>query len=109
MEEKRFDEWINLKEKLHFNAKAPRISEGEVWWCSFGENVGVEIKFQKLTSRQSKTPFVLSIDKNVPPIFRKGGWRVFPMGIPDILSLYQTLSILSIKARKTSCMINMHS
>ena len=43
MEEKHFEEWINLKEKLHFNAKVPRILEGEVWWCSFGENVGVEI------------------------------------------------------------------
>lgn len=43
MEEKHFDEWIELKETLHFNAKAPRILEGEVWWCSFGENVGIEI------------------------------------------------------------------
>lgn len=43
MEEKHFEEWIELKEKLHFNAKAPKILEGEVWWCSFGENVGVEI------------------------------------------------------------------
>ncbi len=43
MEEKHFEEWINLKEKLHFNAKIPKILEGEVWWCSFGENVGVEI------------------------------------------------------------------
>ena len=41
--EKRFDEWIKLKSQLHFNGKLPRISEGEVWWCSFGENVGVEI------------------------------------------------------------------
>ena len=43
MEEKHFEEWIDLKEKLHFNAKIPKILEGEVWWCSFGENVGVEI------------------------------------------------------------------
>ena len=43
MEEKHFEEWIELKEKLHFNAKIPKILEGEVWWCSFGENVGVEI------------------------------------------------------------------
>ena len=43
MEEKHFHEWGDLKEKLHFNARAPRILEGEVWWCSFGENVGVEI------------------------------------------------------------------
>ena len=43
MNEKHFDEWMGLKEELHFNAKMPRILEGEVWWCSFGENVGVEI------------------------------------------------------------------
>lgn len=34
---KHFKDWIKLKEKLHFNARRPRIHEGEVWWCSFGE------------------------------------------------------------------------
>ena len=43
MKDKLFDEWIGLKKKLHFNNKIPRITEGEIWWCSFGENVGVEI------------------------------------------------------------------
>lgn len=43
MEEKHFNDWIVLKEKLHNNGRLPRISDGEVWWCSFGENVGVEI------------------------------------------------------------------
>lgn len=43
MESKDFQGWIQLKEHLHFNAKHPTIHEGEVWWCSFGENVGVEI------------------------------------------------------------------
>ena len=42
-DEKHFKEWIDLKEKLHFNAKLPRIKEGEIWWCSFGENIGTEI------------------------------------------------------------------
>lgn len=41
--EKHFYEWHKLKQKLHKNHKAPRIKEGEVWWCSFGENIGVEI------------------------------------------------------------------
>lgn len=41
---KRFLEWIGLKEKLHGSiAKPPLFKEGEVWWCSFGENVGVEV------------------------------------------------------------------
>ena len=43
MEEKHFEEWIDLKEKLHFSNSLPKINEGEIWWCSFGENVGVEI------------------------------------------------------------------
>ena len=41
--QKRFTEWIVQKEFLHDKAKQPLISEGEVWWCAVGENVGVEI------------------------------------------------------------------
>ena len=41
---KRFLEWIGLKEKLHGNIhKLPLFKEGEVWWCSFGENIGIEV------------------------------------------------------------------
>jgi mRNA-degrading endonuclease toxin of MazEF toxin-antitoxin module len=41
---KRFLEWIQLKEKLHINtAKPPLFKEGEIWWCSLGENIGTEI------------------------------------------------------------------
>ena len=44
MEEKeQFEEWIKVKEKLHFGEATPRISEGDIWWCSCGKNVGVEI------------------------------------------------------------------
>ena len=44
MEEKeQFEEWIKLKERIHFRKSAPRISEGDIWWCSCGKNVGVEI------------------------------------------------------------------
>lgn len=43
MNEKHFEEWIELKEKLHFGGSMPKISDGDVWWCGFGENVGVEI------------------------------------------------------------------
>ena len=43
MEEKHFDEWIILKEKLHFGRSVPKISEGDIWWCGCGENVGIEI------------------------------------------------------------------
>ena len=41
---KRFLEWIQLKEKLHGNThKPPLFREGEIWWCSLGENIGSEI------------------------------------------------------------------
>ena len=41
---KRFLEWIQLKQKLHDNVYAlPLFKDGEVWWCSFGENVGIEV------------------------------------------------------------------
>lgn len=41
---KKFLDWIRLKEKLHNNiSKPPLFREGEIWWCSVGENVGSEI------------------------------------------------------------------
>ncbi len=43
MEEKRFDEWIKLKEKLHRIGRIRTIHDGEIWWTAVGENIGVEI------------------------------------------------------------------
>ena len=43
MDKKDFAGWIKLKEKLHYDGSTPRITEGDIWWCSCGENVGVEI------------------------------------------------------------------
>jgi len=41
---KKFKEWVVLKENLHNkNAKPPFISQGDMWWISFGENIGSEI------------------------------------------------------------------
>ena len=41
---KKFLEWIGLKERLHESShKPPLFKEGEVWWCSFGENMGIEV------------------------------------------------------------------
>ena len=34
-------DWI--EGEVAFGASAPKINEGDVWWCGFGENVGVEI------------------------------------------------------------------
>ena len=38
-----FKGWINVKETLHLRGRLCAIKEGEVWWSSVGENVGVEI------------------------------------------------------------------
>lgn len=41
---KRFLEWIKLKERLHESVAAPpNVKERDLWWMSFGENVGSEI------------------------------------------------------------------
>ena len=41
---KRFLEWIKLKEKLHNVAKGPPlVKERDLWWISFGENIGSEV------------------------------------------------------------------
>jgi mRNA interferase MazF len=71
-----------LKEKLHDNsANRPHISEGEVWWASFGENIGFEISgkgelftrpaivFKKLTSNKLLAIPTTSQDKN-------GSWYI---------------------------------
>ena len=48
-EEKRFNEWIKLKSDLHFAGNFPPVKEGQVWWCAFGENIGVEINGKNKT------------------------------------------------------------
>src|SRR3989344_2046680 len=41
--DKNFDEWNNKKKKLDMATHIPPlISEGDLWWCSVGENVGAE-------------------------------------------------------------------
>jgi len=40
----RFVEWIHLKVKLHtVIAHPPLVSERDLWWVSFGQNIGSEI------------------------------------------------------------------
>ena len=43
LEEKRFPEWMERKERIHNVGRLPAILEREVWWVAVGENVGVEI------------------------------------------------------------------
>lgn len=41
---KRFLEWIGIKQKLDTsNYRPPMVSEGDMWWCSIGENIDVEV------------------------------------------------------------------
>jgi len=56
-EEKRFHEWIELKEKIHYGNSGPKINEGDVWWCGCGENVGIEINGK--SSRFSRPVLVM--------------------------------------------------
>ena len=41
---KRFIEWIGTKQKLDAHEyNPPLVSEGDLWWCAIGENIGIEI------------------------------------------------------------------
>lgn len=41
---KNFLNWFNLKPKLDkTNHQPPFVSEGQIWWCHLGENIGSEI------------------------------------------------------------------
>lgn len=36
-------QWFCLKLKVHKRGQSVLFKEGEVWWCNFGENIGVEV------------------------------------------------------------------
>ena len=37
------DKWNTLKGDLHILGRRPKFATGEIWWASFGDNMGVEI------------------------------------------------------------------
>lgn len=40
---KDFDKWNERKKRLHASTRSPMfVSQREIWWCSFGVNVGRE-------------------------------------------------------------------
>ncbi len=42
--ENTFSEWADKKQQIDSrNIKPPFFKEGEIWWCSVGKNIGVEI------------------------------------------------------------------
>lgn len=42
MHEKNFDDWGELKKKIHDSQESKNIREGDIWFCSVGINVGHE-------------------------------------------------------------------
>lgn len=41
---KSFFEWIGIKQKLdNYEYQPPLTTEGDLWWCAIGENVGIEV------------------------------------------------------------------
>lgn len=47
---KQFLEWMRVKQRIDSSDHTlPFISEGELWWCSIGENIGVEISGKGFT------------------------------------------------------------
>ena len=41
---KDFISWLSIKTKIDgLKHSPPLFNEGEIWWCSIGENVGMEI------------------------------------------------------------------
>lgn len=38
-----FDNWNIEKKRLHYGGVIRTITEGEIWWCGIGQNVGIEI------------------------------------------------------------------
>ena len=43
MEEKDFDGWIKVKEKLHHAGRIRTVNVGDIWWYAAGENIRTEI------------------------------------------------------------------
>lgn len=41
--EKHWQDWILLKATRHDANQVRTITEGEIWWCAVGENIGIEI------------------------------------------------------------------
>ena len=41
--DKDFDKWNKVKQYVHSKKKYPNASPREIWWCHFGENIGVEM------------------------------------------------------------------
>jgi mRNA-degrading endonuclease toxin of MazEF toxin-antitoxin module len=51
-------DWSRIKLKLDLNQKSPLyVSEGQVWWCQIGQNLGVEINGRNKHDENKKVFF----------------------------------------------------
>lgn len=79
--EDKLNEWNGLKCILHSIEKVPHITEGEIWWCCCGENVGVEINGKNNTFTRPVLVFRKFSEKSFYGIpltsqFHSGSWYV---------------------------------
>ena len=42
-EDQIFNDWNGVKKRLQKTATTPHVTEGEIWWCGLGYNLGVEV------------------------------------------------------------------
>ena len=43
LEKRDYKEWMPIKADTHNAGRYRTFSEGQIWWCIWGENVGTEI------------------------------------------------------------------
>lgn len=78
----KFTTWIQVKMKLHtVIAQPPLVSERDLWWVSFGQNIGSEINGKsRLFSRPGLIIKKLSrgfyLVAPTTPQFKSGTWYV---------------------------------
>lgn len=80
--DKLFEQWTVVKRTLHETTPSPpHVSEGDIWWVCFGENVGSEIDGKsRLFSRPAviykklSRNFFMVIPTTTTP--REGTWYV---------------------------------
>jgi mRNA interferase MazF len=111
---KRFLEWIRLKEKIHkMRSDAPLVSEREIWWIMFGENIGSEIngkndRFSRpgLILKKLSHTFYLVVPSTTQK--REGSWYVpISYGCKDMyMCLHQIRAVDYRRLSGYVCQIN---
>jgi len=98
---KRFAEWIVRKEKLDSqDHKPPLVSHGDLWWISFGENVGHEMngkgaKFARPAVVLKKLAHGFYLVAPTTTKLREGNWyvQIRHAGVDECVCLHQIRAI----------------